>query len=263
MCDACSQIPCIQMCCPHGEVFINTDPEDPFQKTCTKNDDEDRYAVTFHDNKGEVITSWKRNQHYLFVAPKEETFRCPVEQMSKDSRHFDGQFALMEYFADPADFKIVMDGSLKGKVMMIDENDNETAEGKIVDVQYKPQEFCVVKTEVESEENSTNLEFQTFVCKFPSETKTSDEKCEALMIKVKSSTLIISIVFLLLTLIIYMIEPSLQKQYLFCRITVALILNLTAAFIIVVLVELSKDPDKLHLGGNDGTTLSDLGKYKD
>ena len=66
-----------------------------------------------------------------------------------------------------------------------------------------------------------------------------------------------------MTLIIYMIEPSLQKQYLFCRITVALILNLTAAFIIVVLVELSKDPDKLHLGGNDGTTLSDLGKYKD
>ena len=236
---------------------------DSERKSCRKNEAKNRYKPRFHDRTGEPVTSSKRNEHYLLVAPKEGTFKCPVEQMLTGSQHFGGKFALMEYFADPADFKIVMDGSLKGKVMMIDENDNETAEGKIVDVQYKPQEFCVVKTEVESEENSTNLEFQTFVCKFPSETKTSDEKCEALMIKVKSSTLIISIVFLLLTLIIYMIEPSLQKQYLFCRITVALILNLTAAFIIVVLVELSKDPDKLHLGGNDGTTLSDLGKYKD
>ena len=262
MCDACSQIPCIQMCCPHGEALLNTDPEDPFQKSSLKQETEKSYDVRFHDNKGEAVTSWKRNEHYLLVAPKEGTFKCPVEQMPTGSKHFGGKFALMEYFVDPADFKIVIDGSLKGMVMMFDENENETTE---IEVQYKPQEFCVVQADVESEDNSTNLDFQLFVCKFPSGSANgsasgilytdTDDDCERRMITVKSSTLIISIVFLLMTLIIYLIEPSLKKQYLFSRITISLIVNLTAAFIIIVHVELSKD---LHLGEHKGT----IGKYK-
>ena len=271
MCDACSQVPCIQMCCPHGEAFVNTDPNDPFQKECKKNEGENRYDATFHDNKGEVITSWKRNEHYLFVAPKEGTFECPVEQMPAGSEHFEGKFAAMEHFANPEDFKIFMDGSLKGRMMMSDENEDETA----VDVQFKSQEFCVVQTDVESEDNSTKLDFQLFICKFPSGTVVNgseigsrigfgfgndhtDIQCEARMIKVQSSTLIISIVFLMITLIIYMIEPSLQKQYLFSRITISLIVNLTVAFIIIVYIQLSKDPDTLYLNKQGGT----LGKYK-
>ena len=278
MCDACSQVPCIQMCCPHGEAFVNTDPDDPYQKSCKKNEGDNRYNATFHDNKGEVITSWKRNEHYLFVAPKEGTFECPVEQMPAGSQHFGGKFAAMEHFANPEDFKIVMDGSLKGTMMMFDdhENEDETAEGKTVEVQFKSQEFCVVQTDVESEDNSTNLDFQLFICKFPSPSGTangsadgsgigirigsqnSDYKCEARMIKVQSSTCIISIVFLLITLIVYMIEPSLQKQYLFSRITISLIVNLTVTFIIIVYIQLSKDPETLYLNNLGGT----LGKYK-
>ena len=151
MCDACSQVPCIQMCCPHGEAFVNTDPDDPYQKSCKKNEGENRYNATFHDKKGEAVTDLKRNEHYLLVAPKEGKFRCPVQQMPAGSEHFEGSFAPLSSFGDPTSFKIVIDGSLKGTTMM-----------------YNPQEFCVVQTDVVSENNSTNLEFQLFICKSPS-----------------------------------------------------------------------------------------------
>ena len=106
----------------------------------------------FHDHAGEAVTSWKRNEHYLLVAPKEGQFVCPVDQMPAGSEHFEGSFApLLEMLGDTASFKIVIDGSLKGTTMM-----------------YNPQEFCVVQTDVVSESNSTNLEFQLFICKIPS-----------------------------------------------------------------------------------------------
>ena len=69
---------------------------------------------------------------------------------------------------------------------MFDENENETTE---VEVQYKPQEFCVVEADVESEDKSTNLDFQLFVCKFPNGSATVNYDCERRMITVKSSTL--------------------------------------------------------------------------
>ena len=113
MCDACSQVPCIQMCCPHGEALLSVDPRDPYQKSCTKN--KNRYRAMFHDHAGEAVTSWKRNEHYLLVAPKEGKFRCPVQQMPAGSEHFEGSFApLLEMLGDTASFKIVIDGSLKG-----------------------------------------------------------------------------------------------------------------------------------------------------
>ena len=190
----------------------------------------------FHDHAGEAVTSWKRNEHYLLVAPKEGQFVCPVDQMPAGSQHFNGRIAPLMMFGDPASFKIVIDGSLKGTTMM-----------------YNPQEFCVVQTEGVPEDNSTNLEFQLFACKFPSKSQDPDVNCEARMIKVQSSTLIISIVFLLITLIIYLIEPSLQKQYLFNMITRFLIVNMTATFIIIVYVQQSKDPDTLYLNLHTGT----------
>ena len=207
----------------------------------------------FHDHAGEAVTSWKRNEHYLLVAPKEGQFVCPVDQMPAGSQHFNGRIAPLMMFGDPASFKIVIDGSLKGTTMMVEENENGTAEEKIVEVQYNPQEFCVVQTEGVPEDNSTNLEFQLFACKFPSKSQDPDVNCEARMIKVQSSTLIISIVFLLITLIIYLIEPSLKKQYLFNMITIFLIVNMTATFIIIVYVQQSKDPDTLYLNLHTGT----------
>ena len=138
-------------------------------------------------------------------------------------------------------------------------------EEKTLEVQYKPHEFCVVEFEVEpevepevgsevepevgSEDNSTKLDFQLFVCKFPDGSyKDADADCEKLMIRVQSSTMIISIVFLIITLIIYLIEPSLKKQYQFSRIMIAIIVNMIALFITTVHVHLMKNPDLLNLG---------------
>ena len=252
MCDVCSQIPCIQMCCPHGEVFL-TDPEDPERnKKCIQK--ENRYSPTIHDHTGEAISSWNRNEHYLLVAPKEGRFECPVEQMPACTKHFAGQIVPLNWLADPTNFKIFIDGSLNGTANAYDE-DYEIIENKTFEVQYKPHEFCVVKTEVESEDISTvNLEFQLFVCKKPDGSQDADDNCEARMITVQATTLTISIVFLLITLIIYLVEPSLKKQYVGSRITIATIVNMAATFIIIVHIHLSKDPCLLHLGEHTGST---------
>ena len=260
MCDVCSQIPCVQMCCPHGEAFLNTDPANPIQRTCIKNKNRNtKYDATFHDHAGEPITSWKRDEHYRLVAPKEGKFECPVEKMSKGSKHIDGNFIFLGYLADPAVFKISMNGSLKG-IMPDNEYDEnyEIIEEKTLEVEYKPHEFCLVESEVESEDDSTKLDFQLFVCKKPEGIKDADADCDKLMIKVQSTSWIISIVFLIITLIIYLIEPSLKKQYQFSRITIAIIVNMIALFITSVHIHLMKDPDQLHLSEHQGK----IGKSK-
>ena len=166
MCDACSEIPCIQMCCPHGEAFFQDpnpenpeDPENEFRKICIKN--EGIYEPTFHDHTGEPITSWNRNDHYLLVAPKKGKFICPVELMSNEA-HYHGTFSPIGLLADPDDFKIFMDGNLNGTVYG---DPNKTV--KINDAQFKPHEFCVEKTEVLSGEflNLSSIEFHLHLCK--------------------------------------------------------------------------------------------------
>ena len=129
-----------------------------------------------------------------------------------------------------------------------DENYTIIGEEKFLEVQYKPHEFCVEESELESEDSSTKFDFQLFVCKYPDGSyKDRHADCEALMIKLHSSTLIISIVFLIITLIIYLIEPSLKKQYLSSRITIAIIVNMTAAFIVTVHIKLMKDSEHLDM----------------
>ena len=91
---------------------------------------------------------------------------------------------------------------------MIDEYDENATEHV---VQYKSQEFCVVQTDLDLESEDflspeNKLEFQLYVCKNPAGmapmTIDGHINCEATMIPVQSSTLMISIVFLLITLFI-------------------------------------------------------------
>ena len=86
-------------------------------------------------------------------------------------------------------------------------------------------EFCV---------ESFNESYKYFVCY-------SEEPppCGGTRKTLHSTFLCISVVFLLLTLAVYLIEPSLRKQYLFSRIIMAFMINLTLTYFILVTQELS------------------------
>ena len=252
MCDVCSQIPCIQMCCPHGEAFISPDPQEPEQKECKRPGIQQRYSPIFHDESESEITGRIGKEDYRLIAPKEGQFECPERSTKIDFESIQP----LSFFADHTGFKTYTDGSLRG--IMIDEYDENATEHV---VQYKSQEFCVVQTDLDPESEDflspDKLEFQLYVCKNPAgmAPMTSDGHidCEAKMIPVQSSTLMISIVFLLITLIIYLIEPSLKKRNLLCKITISLIVNMTATFIAIVYGHLSKESEfgkltKGHLG---------------
>ena len=249
MCDVCSQIPCIQMCCPHGEAFISPDQQNPMQKECKRPGIQQRYSPIFHDESESEITSRIGKEDYRLIAPKEGQFECPESDFGKS-------FQPLLYFADHTGFKTYTDGSLRG--IVIDGYDENATEHV---VQYKSQQFCVVQTDLDLESEdfgiSDKLEFQLYVCKNPAGmapmTIDGHINCEATMIPVQSSTLMISIVFLLITLIIYLIEPSLKKRNLFSKITISLIVNMTATFITIVYGHLSKDIENLTIGLHKGT----------
>ena len=200
MCDVCSQIPCIQMCCPHGEAFISPDPQNPEQKECKRQGIQQRYSPIFHDESESEITGRIGKEDYRLIAPKEGQFECPERSTKIDFESIQP----LSFFADHTGFKTYTDGSLRG--IMIDEYDENATEHV---VQYKSQEFCVVQTDLDPESedflspknNSDKLEFQLFVCKNPVGRRQMAVS-EATMIPVHTSTLMISIVFLLITLFI-------------------------------------------------------------
>ena len=98
---------------------------------------------------------------------------------------------------------------------------------------WKPGQFCV--------ERIGDTPYEFFVCPGPSE-------CENTIRTVHSIFLCISIFFLLLTLVVYLIEPTVRKQYLFSRISMAFMINFTFTYIIVVTDHLS--PAKDGTSGN-------------
>ena len=218
------------------------------QKECKRPGIQQRYSPIFHDESESEITSRIGKEDYRLIAPKEGQFECPESDFGKS-------FQPLLYFADHTGFKTYTDGSLRG--IVIDEYDENATEHV---VQYKSQEFCVVQTDLDPESedflspknNSYKLEFQLFVCKNPVGRRQMAVG-EATMIPVHSSTLMISIVFLLITLIIYLIEPSLKKRNLFSKITISLIVNMTATFITIVYGHLSKDIENLTIGLHKGT----------
>ena len=222
------------------------------QKECKRPGIQQRYSPIFHDESESEITGRIGKEDYRLIAPKEGQFECPERSTKIDFESIQP----LSFFADHTGFKTYTDGSLRG--IMIDEYDENATEHV---VQYKSQEFCVVQTDLDPESEDflspDKLEFQLYVCKNPAgmAPMTSDGHidCEAKMIPVQSSTLMISIVFLLITLIIYLIEPSLKKRNLFSKITISLIVNMTATFITIVYGHLSKDIENLTVGLHKGT----------
>ena len=139
-------------------------------------------------------------EDYRLIAPKEGQFECPERSTEVDFSSFQPLF----FFADHTSFETYEDGNLRGIVIV--EYDEDATEHV---VHYKSQEFCVVQTDLDPESedflspknNSDKLEFQLFVCKNPVGRRQMAVG-EAAMIPVHSSTLMISIVFLLITLFI-------------------------------------------------------------
>ena len=188
------------MCCPHGEAFISPDPQEPMQKECKRPGIQQRYSPIFHDESESEITGRIGKEDYRLIAPKEGQFECPERSTKIDFESIQP----LSFFADHTGFKTYTDGSLRG--IMIDEYGENATEHV---VQYKSQEFCVVQTDLDPESedflspknNSDKLQFQLFVCKNPVGRRQMAVG-EATMIPVHSSTLMISIVFLLITLFI-------------------------------------------------------------
>ena len=211
------------MCCPHGHAFLSNpdydyDDLESEPTICLEDESIKQYEPTFHNHNEDEVTSWTRNEQYLLVAPVEQRFQC-------DQIHgLNGSFVSMFEFGivNP---KLIIDGKLKGIV-----------NNSISTVYWKAQEFCIVPTE---EKDGSIGKYQYFICNVDI-ANTNDtigidvDICDKLVKNVHSVFLSISLVFLLLTLALYLIEPSLRKQFLFSRITMAFIVNLTITFIILV-----------------------------
>ena len=233
------QIPCIQLCCPHGQVLYQNpdfDEYDPNSETALCSSSKgtgNKYSPTFLDHNGREVSGWNRNEQYLIVAPKEGQFQCDprLDPLLK------GQSILAEDFFPGLSTSLIVDGTFKGSIVVI-VNETEVS----ITYTWKPDEFCIVERELE--EGSID-DFKLFSCVMDPHKSSDDESltdtcfpddssCVSVNNTVHSVFLCISIIFLIITFIVYLIEPSLRKQYLFSRISMAFIVNLTITYIFLL-----------------------------
>lgn len=201
--------------------MFNPDPD--FENPCIQSKASKRFSPKFHDRAGNEV-DLKRNDQYVVVGPEvdQRQYMCdPVHEG-------EGYLVMLEHYAQFGELNV--NGNLKGIV------------NSSFSHLWKPGQFCVERI------GETPYEF--FVCPGP-----KNVYCENTIRTVHSIFLCISIFFLLLTLVVYLIEPTVRKQYLFSRISMAFMINLIFTYIIVVTDHLS--PAKEGTSGNFQTFIFD------
>ena len=191
-------------------------PDFDLENPCIQSNTSKTISPKFHDRAG-IEVDLKRNEQYVVVGPEvdQRQYMCdPVHDGG-------GYLAMLEHYfllRDEEEEEVEGYGEL---------NVNGNLKG-IVNSRFshlwKQGQFCVERI------GETPYEF--FVCPGPSE-------CENTIRTVHSIFLCISIFFLLLTLVVYLIEPTMRKQYLFSRISMAFMINLIFTYTIVVTEHLS------------------------
>ena len=199
-------------------------PDFDLENPCIQSKTSKKFSPKFHDHAGNEV-DLKRNEQYVVVGPEvdQRQYMCdPVHDGGGYLAMLEHYF-LLQYEEEEEEVEgyreLNVNGNLKGIV------------NSRFSHLWKQGQFCVERI------GETPYEF--FVCPWPS----VPSYCENTRRTVHSIFLCISIFFLLLTLVVYLIEPTVRKQYLFSRISMAFMINLIFTYTIVVTEHLSPAGD--------------------
>ena len=186
------------------------------------------YNPVFWDHKEKlVLDNWEKNKNFLIIGPKylpKDTnegihFECP--------KVMDPTNAWLEFVED-TDGRIQMDGKLR-TTPWVDENNITQKKTWSLD------SFCVVYTNSEmindtSEDRYSKFNFSFMTCK-----EIRQSWCETFTSTFHITCLITSTIFLITTLMVYVLDNSLRRTNpLFSKITTSFILNLIIYFIVLI-----------------------------
>ena len=211
------QLVCIDLCCPHGEAFLanpDYDYTDYTQPafTCQPELEAGTFRHEVKDNQTEEVVEWEESRHYLLRA-RAGGFQCPPR--------FAGHTWVPEYLGN---FTVLTSGALRGSELPADSG-GETQ-------YWAAGEFCMVKRtpedypDLEMEDTQDELSL-TFMHCLGREEPTATELFANTFQPV---ALAISTVFMILTLIVFIIIPKLRES-LAGKITLGFISNLILCYI--------------------------------
>lgn len=226
---------CINLCCPHGEVFLqnpNWDYTDytsqPFVCTTAEKMEDARvnFTTTIRDTESDAMLEWEESKHYVLVGHT-PSFDCGPD--------YNGHTVF-----DHGKFHVMSNGSLRGSELYVDDPESNATETRF----YKPEEYCLVigalpdySDDYSYDAESTDLDYldystpaplrQTFMYCLEHEKLTWEESFNAVF---HPTALAISTVFLILTLIVYIVDEHLRES-LMGKFTIGFIVNLICVFI--------------------------------
>ena len=211
------QVVCIDLCCPHGEAYLANPDYDytdytqpPF--TCQQEEEAGTFRPEVKDIQTEEVVEWEESRHYLLRA-RAGGFQCPPQ--------FAGHSWVPEFVGN---FTIVSNGSLRGSELPPESGGTTQywAAGEFCMVKRTPEDYPDLETEDTQEELSL-----TFMHCLDREEQTPPEIFNNTFQPV---ALAISSVFMILTLIVFVIHPKLRES-LAGKITVGFISNLVVCYI--------------------------------
>ena len=250
MCDACKkgvsfiiivmiynvflvQIPCINMCCPHGHAYEKN------LNDCKKVEGGLSYNPVLWDHNDKVfLENWRRDEKILIVGPEYSPedaievkyFECPkVPGILNEGPSFQGV----------GTFKILVNGKLEKEDISRAGEANTT---QIDTTRWSSDSFCVIYTKPEyfyhKAENDTfedwhsDYKFSFMTC-HPD--KVTLSVCETFSSTFHFICVSISTTFLIATLLVYVCEDSLRRTNpLFSKITIGFISNLIICCVVVL-----------------------------
>ena len=147
-CDACQENVCVQLCCPHGQAFLNNSDYDYF-------DYESELKLCTAEPSQSLSPVLGGRKEFLLVAPT-QSFTCDTSLGWNG-----GFFKLEDVFYQNGEYELSPDGKLRA----VYEGNIAGNSGEIREVRdeitWNHREFCVVKSDTEGEET---LHDQFFVC---------------------------------------------------------------------------------------------------
>ena len=224
---------CINLCCPHGQVFMPNPDYDYYSENdqeafiCSKPEDtgtEIKYDTQIHDLESEDVLQWERNEQYLLVGLDKPT--CPPG--------FDGHAFVPE---DVGEFNVVSNGSLRGTGLpgLGDGNGTRT-------VFWRPDEYCMVVGDIpdydysyDDEDSDYTLELKpklklTFMHCLEEEKLSWEESFTSIFHPIALS---ISVIFMILLLLVFVSLKSLRETII-GKLTIGFITNLICCYICII-----------------------------
>jgi len=260
ICNLCRQgYTCLQLCCPYGYSIIenpdydyDNNPDAP-GAICNKNSsiNFDLTAFQILNKHTQKVLNVNENENIKFVAPRPEElnslngmqWNCPEETIVLD--HDLVINGIPGQIPPHGDFQMLFDGSLKGNIWLFDyEYDDSEFEYleenvyNITEVYWSQGEYCIAFDEVDE----TPI---YHICNqgHDAEGKSFDKSswCQMYESYIYPVVISISIIFLIITIFVYLIEDSLKKQKLFSRIVMGYLINLAISYILTAVESTKKN----------------------